>query len=136
MSFSKNQKMCRKLSYCFLFFAGFHLLEPTKIVIDNYLSSSRALPLRAQTLGSQANISSRDAFLQSFLSCLFGWSFTSKSVSRRQPKRCFNPGYHYVVLDLMQYPTLNRNLAEPLPFAKCLHRVPMLLYYKIFLGNV
>ena len=40
----------------FLFFAGLHLLEPTKIVIDNYLSSSRALPLRAQTLGSQANI--------------------------------------------------------------------------------
>ena len=40
----------------FLFFAGFHLLEPTKIVIGNFLPSSRALPLRAQTLGSQANI--------------------------------------------------------------------------------
>ena len=45
-------------------------------------------------LVSYANIITRDAFLQSLLSCLSQWLFTSKSVSRHQPKRFFSHEYH------------------------------------------
>ena len=70
------------------------LLEPTKVVIGSCLPSSRALPLGTQILVSYANIVTWDVFLRSLLSCPLGWLFTSKSVSRHQPKRFSSPEYH------------------------------------------
>ena len=74
--------------------SGIPLQEHTKSVIGNYLPSSRALPLGTQMLVSYANIITRDAFLQSLLSCLSWCLFTSKSILHLQPKRFFTPGYH------------------------------------------
>ena len=75
-------------------FFGVLLIVPTKVVIDSYLSSSRALPLRTEILASHTSIFTWDVFLRSLLSCLPEWPFTSKSVLRHQPKRCFTSGYH------------------------------------------
>lgn len=107
---------------------GILLLVPTKIVIGNYLPSSHTLPLRAQILVSQANIISRDALLQSLLSCLFGWSYTSKSLLHHQPKRYFNPGYHKG-LEFRTVSHTSSFLVASQPFAGCLHWVPIQLYY-------
>ena len=68
---------------------GVLLPVPTKAVIGSYLPSSQALPLRTEILVSHANIFTWDALLQSLLSRLPEWPFTSKSELRHQPKRCF-----------------------------------------------
>lgn len=92
-TFSKLQRS--KIRSYSISLTGVCLLAPIKVVIGNYLPSSRTLLLRTQMLVSHANIITWDVFLQSLLSCLLGWSFTSKSILRLQPKRFINPGYHY-----------------------------------------
>ena len=124
---SNFQRASALLTIIYVIF-GILLLVPTKIVIGNYLPSSQTLLLRAQILVSQANIISRDALLQSLLSCLFGWSYTSKSLLHHQPKRYFNPGYHKG-LEFRTVSHTSSFLVASQPFAGCLHWVPIHLYY-------
>ena len=59
---------------------GLLLLEPVKLVIENYFSSSRTLLLRTELMISQVINYTWDVSLQSLLSCLVGQLFTSKSI--------------------------------------------------------
>lgn len=125
---SSNFQRASAFFFTFIVSFGILLLAPTKIVIGDYSPSSHTLLLRAQILVSQANIISRDALLQSLLSCLFGWSFTSKSLLHQQPKRYFNPGYHKG-LEFHAVSHISSFLVASQPFAGCLHWVPIQLYY-------